>query len=191
MGSTELFLESCERVLPLLRSPELSERWSQPSSLDGWSNNGLAGHLARAAFNLERSLDRGLATAATDVAIDDVVSYYAQSEPDPADSPIGQRIRELGDQEAATGPAVLATRFGTSLTRLQQTGADPGAPITMFGRTLTVDDCAIACLLELVVHADDLAVGIGVVTLHSASPRPTWSWSLSAGSRGAGTATKR
>lgn len=31
----------------------------------------------------------------------------------------------------------------------------------MFGRVLPIDVCATACLLEHVVHADDLAVSIG------------------------------
>ncbi len=38
-----LLLDECERVLPLLESPVLSERWAEPSALAQWSNGGLPG----------------------------------------------------------------------------------------------------------------------------------------------------
>jgi hypothetical protein len=40
----------------------------------------------------------------------------------------------------------------------------------MFGRVLTIDDCAAACLLELVVHADDLAVSLGLEPVAFSEP---------------------
>jgi hypothetical protein len=48
-----LLVGGCDKVLPLLRSPVLSERWTEPSAVEQWSNGGLAGHLARSAFNRE------------------------------------------------------------------------------------------------------------------------------------------
>jgi hypothetical protein len=88
------------------------------------------------------------------------------SDPEPPDSPIGRRIRELGDQEAAAGQAVLADRFAASVVRLRdQAGPlSPTVAVQMFGRLLSIDDCASACLLELVVHTDDLAVSLGLPT---------------------------
>jgi hypothetical protein len=39
---------------------------------------------------------------------------------------------------------------------------DPATMVEMFGRVLPIDECAAACLLELVIHADDLAVSLGL-----------------------------
>jgi uncharacterized protein (TIGR03083 family) len=155
-----LLLDGCERVLPLLDSPALSVRWAEPSALERWSNGGLAGHLARSAFNLERAVAQQHGRRPTH----DALSYYASSAPEPPGSPVGRRIRELGDQEAAGGPAALVDRFAKSMAWLRERALplDAATTVEMFGRVLPIDDCAAACLLELVVHADDLAVSVGL-----------------------------
>lgn len=160
MRARELLADGCERVLPLLRSPALSERWAEPSALEQWSNGGLAGHLARSAFNLERAIGQRSSRAPTH----DAVTYYASSPPQPPGSPIGRRIRELGDQEAAGGPAALADRFAASIAFLRERALPLAAatPVELFGRVLLIDECAAACVLELVVHADDLAASAGL-----------------------------
>ena len=154
----DLLLDSCDRVVPLLRSQVLAHTWEVPSALAGWTNGGLAGHLARSAFNLERALDR----VPDGDAGTDVVGYYAATDRDEAASPVGRRIRELGDQEAARGPVVLADRFVASVAAIRMRAPGPGTRVELFGRPMTVADCAAACLLELVVHTDDLAVSLAV-----------------------------
>ena len=156
-----MLVDSSHRVLPLLRSSVLAERWAKPSALEHWSNAGLAGHLARSSFNLERAL--GVSGDDRDHALD-AVGYYAATAPDAPESPIGRRIRELGDAEAADGPQTLADRFAASTARLQECALqiDPATTVVMFNRVPSLDDCATACLLELVIHTDDLAVSLGV-----------------------------
>jgi environmental stress-induced protein Ves len=160
-GATTMLLlaESCARVLPLLRSPELAEQWTQPSELDQWSNAGLAGHLARSAFNLERALESAAAAPRPSL---DAATYYADSAPEPPDSQIGRRIRALGDAEAAEGPQPLAARFAEGAARLREQAhsLSPETTVEMFHRALSLEDCAAACLLELVVHTDDLAASL-------------------------------
>lgn len=155
-------------VLPLLRSPVLSQRWTQPSALEQWSNGGFAGHLARSAFNLERALARQRGQK----PVHDAVSYYLSSAAQPASSAIGRRIRELGEQEAADGPAALAERFSVSVAWLHERALPLAAAtaVELFGRLLTIDDCVAACLLELVVHADDLAVSLGLEPVAFSEP---------------------
>jgi hypothetical protein len=125
---------------------------------------GVAGHLARSAFNLERGVGR----QHREGPVHDAVSYYATP-----DSPeIGKRIRELGDQEAADGAAALADRFAASMVWLREHALplDPATTVGLFGRVLTIDECATACLLELVVHADDLAVSVGLEPVPFSDP---------------------
>lgn len=164
MRPIELLLDSCEDVLPLLADPELARRWSEPSVLTEWSNQGLAGHLARSAFNLERAIDQSHSSSGNSVT--DATQYYTVSQPDPPDSAIGRRIRELGDHEASLGPSELVDRFTATTADLRRRLPDisPAVHVDLFGSSLLVDDCATACLLELVVHADDLAVSLGLAT---------------------------
>jgi hypothetical protein len=163
MTALALLLDSCDRVVPLFESRALAERWSAPNALSDWSNRGLAGHLARSAYNLERAL---AARERIGADVHDAVSYYVATPAEPADSPVGQRIRQLGELEATHGPAELAQSFLDCVSRLRrrQPTIDPASLVVLFGRTLSVHDCAIDCLLELVVHADDLAVSLGLPT---------------------------
>jgi hypothetical protein len=85
---------------------------------------------------------------------------------------IGRRIRELGDEEAADGAAASAGRFAASVALLRKRALplDAATAVEMFGRILTIDDCAAACLLELVVHADDLVVSLGLEPVAFSEP---------------------
>lgn len=160
MRPLELFLDSCDRMVPLLRMDVLADRWLQPSALPEWSCGGLAGHLARSAFNLEHAP----APSGRGYRVTDAVGYYTAAEPAPARSPIGTRIRELGELEANGGPGVLADRFEASVAtiRARLPVLAPGTVVELFGRPLPIDDCATACLLELTVHTDDLAASLSV-----------------------------
>jgi len=160
MRPIELLLDSCRRIQPLLEHPVLAERWSEPSVLDRWSHAGLAGHLARSAFNLERAVDQRR-DRHSDL---DVVGYYMPSAIKPRDPAIDRRIRELGDAEAAAGPDALAARFAETVAALRDRALplEAATTVEMFGRALPIDECATACLLELVVHADDLTASLGL-----------------------------
>jgi Mycothiol maleylpyruvate isomerase N-terminal domain len=120
---------------------------------------GLAGHFARSIFNFERAAQVPPPAGAT---LMDVIDYYIVAQPAAAESVVGRRIRELGDEEAADGPRALIDRFATSIAYLERRSVqgDLPAAVTLFRSPMSVDDCAVACLLELVVHADDLALSI-------------------------------
>lgn len=159
MDCVGLLLEGGKRSLPLLRHPAVARRWRQASALSNWSVAGLAGHFGRSIFNLQRAADR---PPPSDIRLLDAVDYYTVDEPQPADSAIAERIRERGDEEAAGGPIQLAERFARSITDLEsryRLGQLPPA-VTLFGSPMSLVECARTCLLELVVHADDLAVSV-------------------------------
>lgn len=160
MDALRLLFASYRRSVQLLNDPAVERQWAEQSALPHWSVAGLAGHLARSAFNLQRAAE---AVPAPDARLMSVVDYYTCNEPQPADSTVGQRIRHLGDEEAAAGPRVLASRFAESVSSLERRSARDDLPqaVTLFGPPMSLDECAAACLLELVVHADDLAVSTG------------------------------
>jgi hypothetical protein len=81
--------------------------------------------------------------------------------------PVHRVIRERGEQEAAGGPEHLADRYDATCARLavRLAALPDDRPVLMFGRyVLPLRECLLTRLVELVVHADDLAVSLGVPT---------------------------
>jgi uncharacterized protein (TIGR03083 family) len=160
-----VFLATADLVAPLLRTDELVERWTEPSALADFPVSGLAGHLARAVLNVERYLE---APPAIDVPTLDAVTYFLQAGSDvDAEESINRSIRERGEQEAAAGYADLAARYDRARTNLARRLPllPPDQPILVLGGdVLPLDEYLLTRLIELVVHADDLAVSLRVPT---------------------------
>jgi hypothetical protein len=160
---TKVFLDAAAAAAALLRAPALTGRWTEPSVLTEFRISGLAGHLARAVLNVERYLD---APVPAGMPILDAVSYFGTAGGPDVDDPsaaVHRLIRERGEQDAAGGPADLADRFDAARARLSvrlpQLAQDQ--PVLMFGRhVLPLDQCLLTRLVELVVHADDLALSL-------------------------------
>lgn len=70
------------------------------------------------------------------------------------------------------GAGALADRFTASMAWLREhaMSLDPATKVELFGRVLPIDECAAACLLELVVHADDLTVSVGLEPVSFSAP---------------------
>ena len=157
----EPFLHAAAAVAPLLRTTELSLRWAQPSALVDFQVSGLAGHLVRAVSNVERYLS---ADVPTGIASMDAVAYFlAANDPETQ----GPTIRERGEREAQDGPILLADRYDDVRARLASRlpGLPDDQPVLMFNQyVLPLRECLLTRLVELVVHADDLAVSLGVPT---------------------------
>ncbi|MDX5564290.1 maleylpyruvate isomerase N-terminal domain-containing protein [Streptomyces sp. ID05-04B] len=164
-GVIAAFLDTAEVTSRLLRSPVLAERWEQPSALAQFRVSGLAGHLARAVFNVERWLAEPPQAGGT--PIDAVVYFLSGTGPAPhLENAVPRRIREVGEQEAAGGPAVLVEAFDAARARLA--AQLPTMPLDrhvgVFAHVLPLDQCLLTRLVELVVHLDDLAVSLAAPT---------------------------
>ena len=159
------FLDTAEVASRLLRSPTLAERWERPSALAQFRVSGLAGHLARAVFNVERWLAELPQEGGT--PIEAVAYFLAGADPAPElDDAVPRRIREVGEQEAAGGPAALAKEFDAARARLaaQLPNMPLDSPVGVFAHVLPLDQCLLTRLVELVVHLDDLAVSLEAPT---------------------------
>jgi uncharacterized protein (TIGR03083 family) len=158
----EAYLSAARTVAGLLRAPELADRWAEPSALAGFRVSGLAGHLARGVFTVEKYLS---ATPPAGPPTVDAAGYFlAATDGDPG-SATNRQIRERGEQDAGAGPGDLADRYDAALARLADRLAalDPARPVPMLGgAVLTLADCLVTRMVELLVHADDLALSIDV-----------------------------
>ena len=163
----DAYLSTAAAVGRLLRSPELARRWDAPSALAEFSVRGLAGHLARAVFTTEAYLS---AEVPPDAPRTDAVGFFAGAlDADSGDvgTPMNRSIRERGEQDATAGPTGLADRYDDALSRVAARlgGLSENHPVFTAGRfVLPLTESLLTRLVELVVHADDLAVSLGVAT---------------------------
>jgi Mycothiol maleylpyruvate isomerase N-terminal domain len=143
---------------------ELAKRFDGPSALAEFSVRGLAGHLRRAMTVVLTYLDQSSPSRADGDAIT-AAEYYAGVLPADGDlnSEFNRTIRQRG-LEAAPGVADdFAPEWAeTAAEVVARLDREPGDRLVQVygGLVLTLDDYPVTRLVELVVHADDLAVSL-------------------------------
>ncbi|WHT16753.1 maleylpyruvate isomerase N-terminal domain-containing protein [Crossiella sp. CA-258035] len=160
------FLDTARVAAALLRDPALARDWEKPSALPEFSVAGLAGHFAYQVLALPAILD-GPIPPELPVSL---LEHYSRVEWVGADldHDLNVRIRDSGEQAATEGPAALADQVDAAIADLA--GRLPGTPdrpvrIPFWGPwSLSLEDLLVTRMMELTVHADDLAVSIGVPT---------------------------
>ena len=160
-----LFCDAADAAGPLLAEPALNERFDAASALAEFSVRGLAGHLLRAMTSAERYIDEpepaGRAEAVS------AAEYYARTVEPGGDlgSDFHRAIRQRGEEAApaeATDCPGVWTDTAVRL-RARLAAERPDRLVQVYGGlVLTLDEYLVTRLIELVVHADDLAVSLGV-----------------------------
>jgi hypothetical protein len=152
-------------ALEEIQRDEVRDQWLLPSALPKMSIGALACHLGRQVIRAAELLP-----VATDIPpLDCVDTHYHQAawvmSTSPDDPP---NDRSTDEAEAAYGAAVLADRCSEALQAVRRLLADGTArdvvAIPWQGWSLRRDDFLLTRMLEIVVHADDLALSIGVRT---------------------------
>jgi uncharacterized protein (TIGR03083 family) len=156
------FLDAASTAVQLLERPELAGHWADGSVLAQFSVAGLAGHLVRGMTTVERYLGEpepprnGISAASY---------FHTVTRSADIDDPGNQAIRARGEEEAAAGPAVLAADARAALERLSSrlAGLGPERRVRVAGGlVMMLDEYLRTRVVELVVHADDLAASIGL-----------------------------
>jgi hypothetical protein len=163
-NATGIYLAAAEVAAGLIGDPLITARWSEPSALTEFAVSGLAGHLARQVIMVPALLNREIPP---DPEVIGVLDHYARVPwVDAAlDDEANVSVRRTSDAEAADGPAALARRTTEAITQLttRLPAEDPRRPVYLpwTGWALTLEDFLTTRVLEIVIHADDLAVSIG------------------------------
>jgi uncharacterized protein (TIGR03083 family) len=159
------FAESGARAYAVLGTDAVAAAWDADSILPEMTVGDVAGHLLAVLIMFDRRYDVPTPPGATPV--DPVGGYASVRLADPSDlerAPF--RVpREGGRHVAARGHAAVVEQFGATLARLDRRLHDDGpdrailvgdgtVPMTLRAFTTTR-------LVELVVHADDLAESVG------------------------------
>jgi hypothetical protein len=160
-----VFLSAAAVALDLVQRREVGEQWLMPSVLPKMSIGALACHLGRQVVRAAALLPR-----ATDVSpLEYVDEHYRRADwvksTSPDDPP---NDRSTDDAEAALGQAALADRSAVALETVRRLLADGTARgvvlIPWQGWSLRRDDFLLTRMLEIVVHADDLSLSVGIST---------------------------
>jgi mycothiol maleylpyruvate isomerase-like protein len=145
----------------------LAERFDGPSALAEFSVRGLAGHLRRAMTVVETYLDQPAPAASSTTGPErlSAAGYYANVLPADGDldSEFNRSIRQRGLESAPGRPDDFVVGWGETvgrvITRLEQEPDDRLVQV-YGGLVLTLDEYLVTRLIELVVHADDLAASL-------------------------------
>ncbi|WP_034648014.1 maleylpyruvate isomerase N-terminal domain-containing protein [Cellulomonas sp. HZM] len=157
-------VEATALVIELLGRPEVAARWDDESACAGMSVGALAWHLV----NQPQRLVEVLGAEPVDAEVTTLDQHYVRSAwvVEDLDGPANVGVRTRGEDQARAGAdaAVSAARqaldaVGPALAAAAATVALPWA-----GWALSTDDFLVTRLMEMVVHADDLAASVGVET---------------------------
>ena len=153
----------------LEQGAELARRFDGPSALAEFSVRGLAGHLRRAMTVVDTYLDQPAPAggAGTGVEVLSAAAYYASVLPADGDldSDFNRAIRQRGIESAPGSPDDFVVDWAHTaaglIARLEQ--EPEGRLVQVYGGlVLTLDEYLATRLIELVVHADDLATSLAV-----------------------------
>ncbi len=155
------FVAAAEAAHQLLSKPEVAEHWDELSVLPVFKVSGLAGHLARAIFQVETYLE----SPTPGLPPIDAATYFAQlGDTSDITSSLNMSVRERGEAAAERGPerlsAVVRLRLETVRSLLATEPEDRRIPV-FGGDVMLLDEYLKTRLVELVVHSEDLALSVG------------------------------
>ncbi|MFG2075378.1 Mycothiol maleylpyruvate isomerase N-terminal domain-containing protein [Nonomuraea maritima] len=161
----QLYFTAAETAMSLVSDPAVVASWDKPSALHDFSVAGLAGHIVHQFVRVGDALAAGEAGEPIPVVEHFARSAWVQAG---VDDESNVSVRRGGEAAGAAGHAALLERAQGLLD--QQRAALPGEPadrvvlLPWAGWSLLLDDFLLTRLMELVVHADDLASSVGVPT---------------------------
>lgn len=160
------FVRAVEAIAPLVRSPEVAARWDEESALPGMTVGGLTRHLVSQPECAVEFLP--IRFPEDQVRVLPLIEYADQLDwlDAPADAPENTSIRDEFNAMSQAGVADSVAVLDAALAGLDAaiTAAGPTTFVPWQGCALATDDFLVMRLLETVVHADDLAISVGLPT---------------------------
>lgn len=166
MSRHQAFVEAARAATALVLDPEVELRWREPSALAEMSIGALTSHLvAQVVSTAAGVLDPSATSTQQPVTLLDhyeKVAWVGAGLDDEANV----AIRERAERTAADGYAGTRARLQRACHQLDPWPAKTPAVVRMpwWDWSLTLDDFLLTRMMELMVHADDLAVSLGVPT---------------------------
>ncbi len=152
-------------VADLVDTEEVVARWNDESSCEGMTVGGLARHTAGQIDNVARLLSQE-PSGEEPIALLEHYRRAAWSNT-ALDEEVNVSIRDTSNAEAAVGHASVVSQIGDWSVALAAALSGEVPPTTLIpwqGWVLSTDDFLATRFMEMVVHADDLAVSVGLPT---------------------------
>jgi hypothetical protein len=170
----EQFVDAAAIACRLASASEVVERWGEESACSGMTVGGLTHHLT----DQIRTTVEFVGGGPSDEPPITLAEFYRLAgwvwAPPNAAMHVG--LRDEANADAVAGPRTLADRLPADLDRLREVLADVAtrSPDTVFvpweGVAVSTRDWLVSRAVELVVHADDLAVSVGLPTPEMPEP---------------------
>ncbi len=167
MDTKEAFFEAGDVALAVVASELVASNWEAPSALEGLSVGGIVAHLYSAVRLFENALRKPEPVDAEVSGFREFYSLNRMDDGEDFEDPFQVAIRSDATRRADEGPAALAARFSDLVARLRDELAelplDRLVPVWRIeGGATTLDDYLRTRIVELLVHADDLAASVGI-----------------------------
>lgn len=158
-------LAAVDQVTDLVRSAEVADAWQQESVLPGLTVGGLARHLVSQA---ECAVEFLITPGPPDAPLLTLVGHYDRVDwwHAPVDAVENTSIRDEFNQMGSAGHADSVEVLARSRQQLGSAieAAGPATYVPWQDCAVPTDDFLVVRLMEIVVHADDLACSVGVAT---------------------------
>lgn len=166
MSRHQAFVDAARTATALVLQPEVELRWREPSALPEMTIGALTSHLAAQVVSAVAGvLDPTVASSEQPVGL---LDHYERAAwvGAPLDDDANVTIREGAERTAADGYAGTRARLDRACHQLDPWPPKAPTAVAMpwWNWSLTLDDFLLTRMMELVVHADDLAVSLGVPT---------------------------
>lgn len=158
----DVFLAAAESVRPLIAAPQVAAAWEEPSALAGMTVGGVTAHLVYAVASIDAHPDRPVPT--TD-PIDTITYYLPGSDAEVVSNSVREAVSTRSRDQARPGPAAVLADFDAALKRLRSwlPAQSPDRLMRVpIARGMRLDDLLVVRLVEVLVHADDVAVSVGL-----------------------------
>lgn len=162
----DIFTHAADLVGPLVARSEVAAAWTQESSCAGMTVGGLARHLVEQSLYVVEYLAAPAPPDTRQISVLQHNAYSGWAHEGP-DGPENQGICAGWNQQATVeGPADTVRLQSEAIEQLP--GVLGQAPESMYlpwqEVVMPADDFIVTRMMEMVVHADDLAVSLGVPT---------------------------
>lgn len=158
-------IAAIEQLTDLVASPEVAAAWDRDSALPGLTVGGLTRHLVS---QPECAIEFLTTPVPCDAPVMTLVGHYDRVDwlYAPVDAPQNTSIRDDFNQMASAGQTESVQVLAWSREHLPTAIATAGATtyVPWQDCALPTEDFLVVRLMEIVVHADDLACSIGVPT---------------------------
>lgn len=156
------FLDALPSERRVLAANEVAAGWEKPSALPEMSTGALAGHLLRAATTVTTYLAQPPPEGAKPISSAEYIATILTTS-DIGD-PVHVGIRDRAEKESAQGHDAVVSCWDETVESLTDIlGSETGDRVITVagGLVMRLDGYLVTRLVELVVHADDLAISIG------------------------------